>query len=351
MTGMNMDRFEKRQESVSANSGMDFADIPKLVVQAGAMVRLVGDFESVWEHFVTLPSGMRPFYCEGPDGDCPLCSAANELCYSEDEKTQEIGKQMRAKEKFYFNCLDRSPVGKSWHQSNKKAKILSQSPKANSIGSMLFRAIGKVCEMLKAQGRPTDPNGYDICLSKEGSGFNTKYGAQFTGITDPLTDEEKAYDLWPLADLARITPRAEREVAANTLLGRSEISSTSSESSQVDPSKATATSPTHAQTAQTQQDPPFQTGPAPASAPTSQPAPASAKPVASDPDHKKPLKLTLNAQKSQYQNTLPTDDADPASTMVVPCPSCGVDIQISLEDSRDMQCHSCKEIISHPNNG
>ena len=343
MTGMNMERFAQRQEAANANSGMDFSDIPKVVVAQGQMVRLVGDFESVWEHFATLPTGQRPFYCDGPESDCPLCAVANEMTFSEDEGRQKQGKELKAKEKFYFNCLDRSPVGKAWHESQKKCKVLAQSAKAMNIGVMLFRGIGKVCDMLKQQGKNPDPNGYDICLSKEGSGFTTKYGAQFTGMSDPLTPEEDAYEKWPLKDLSKISPHSEREVAANTLMGRSAPAPKRDDA--VDPAKAGAVGPTQAAQPEVVNE---SVDPGPAVAPVTQAAPVTAAPVQGDPEHAKPIKLKMPEQKSEYQDTTPKDGADPAIHMTVPCSKCGERMQFSMEDERDMKCHRCETVYSHP---
>lgn len=64
-SGMNMDRFHGRHDAVSSNSGMEFGDIPKLIVSNGLLIRLIGDFASVYEHFIETPNGLRPYYCEG----------------------------------------------------------------------------------------------------------------------------------------------------------------------------------------------------------------------------------------------------------------------------------------------
>lgn len=333
-SGMNMNRFKERHEAVSANSGAEFSDIPRVVVSNGTVVRLVGDFASIWEHFVTLDSGPRPFYCEGPESDCPLCAAANQLSYSDDPKQQELGMSVRAKERFYFNVIDRSPTGRSWHAANKKLKILSQSEKSLNIGSMLFKAIGDVVNMRQQQGQPDDPNGYDILLQKSGSGVKTRYGAQFTGAIEPLSAEEKDYERWPLESLAKVTPRSERETAAAALLGRPV-----QQNAQAKPTSFAARGPVQ----QPQSAPRPQQGPRPASAPSAaQPAPRPAQPA--------PAKLQPK-QQSEFQDTTPIDGYDDSTHILVPCSNCNADMLISMEDSRDLKCHSCGTIFDHPNKG
>jgi len=311
MSGMNMSRFAERHSSVSANSGAEFGEINRIVVQNGLLIRLIGDFASVWEHFVSLEGSFRPYYCEGPDSDCPLCTAANELSFSDDKEQQDIGRNIRAKERFYFNALDRSPAGKAWHEQNGKTKLLAQSEKSSSIGSMLFKAIGDVVRMRQQQGQDPDPNGFDLLLQKTGTGVKTKYGAQFTGDVSALTEQELAYEQYPLDTIARVTPRSERDAAAAAVLGK----------------PAPAVEPV---------EPPAAPAPAPALAPAPAPAPAAA-----------PAKLNIKPQ-SEHQDTTPKPDADMSTTMTVPCSNCNADMQFSMEDSRDLKCHNCGTVYSHP---
>jgi ribosomal protein S27E len=355
---MDMGRFKERHEAVQANSGAEYADIPRIVVTNGAIVRIVGDFASVWEHFINLEKGSRPFYCEGPESDCPLCAAANQLSYSDDKDQQELGTNSRAKEKFYFNALDRSPTGRAWHESNKKMKILSQSEKSMSVGSMLFKAIGDVVSMRTQQGQPDDPNGYDILLQKSGTGMKTRYGAQFTGSTNPLTEDEVSYDRWPLENLAKVSPRGERETAAAFLLGRTAPAQGQQAQSQAKPNAYAARGPVAPpQQAAPQQAAPQQaaarpqTGPRPASAPVkpvAAPAAAPARPAA---PQAAPAKLVIPQKPSEHQDTTPRDGYDESNHILVPCSNCNNDMLIAMEDQRDLKCHSCGTIYDHPNKG
>jgi ribosomal protein S27E len=329
MTGMNMDRFAERHSSISANSGGDFGDIERVVVQNGLLVRLVGDFASVWEHFCQIDGGYRPFYCDGPDSDCPLCTAANKLSFSDNSDDQKLGRDIRAKERFYFNAIDRTPTGKAWHEQNRKTRLLTQSEKSSSIGSMLFKAIGDVVRMRTQQGQNPDPNSFDILLQKTGSGVKTKYGAQFTGDVTALTDDELAYENYKLDALAKITPRAERDAAASKMMGE-DVQETAEVSTGIPdfdplppqlldpPRPSTSTGATHSN------------APGPAVAPSGG-----------------AQKLDLKP-KSEHQDTTPTPDADPSTTMTVPCSNCNADMQFSMEDGRDIKCHECGTVYSHP---
>lgn len=322
MTGMNMDRFAERHSSVSANSGGDFGDIERIVVQNGLIIRLVGDFASVWEHFCQIDGGFRPFYCEGPDSDCPLCTTANKLSFSDNADDQRIGKDIRAKERFYFNAIDRTPTGKAWHEQNRKTRLLTQSEKSSSIGSMLFKAIGDVVRMRQQQGQNPDPNSFDILLQKTGSGVKTKYGAQFTGDVAALTDGELAYENYEIDRLAKVSPRAERDAAASKMMGE-DVQEVREVTTAVPVSDHTDTPP------KPMPNPGF-TSPGPAVAPK-----------------KEVQKLNIKP-KSEHQDTTPMDDADPSSTMTVPCSNCNADMQFSMEDDRDLKCHSCGTVYSHP---
>lgn len=343
MSGMDMNRLRQQHERVEANSGQDFGDIPKLVVTNGMSIRLIGDYESSWEHFAKGTGGLRPFYCEGPDSDCPLCAAVSQLSVSEDKDQQTLAGEIKAKEKFYFNALDRSPVGRQEHANTKKAKLLVQSARANNIGSMLFRGIADVCAMRESQGQPSDPNGYDIVLSKKGSGIKTEYGAQFSGMTDPLTDEEMAYELVPLKQIARVSKREELQVAADIALGRVGQSAPAQQSQPASTTAATATGPVQAsQAARPQQAATVAQQPAAAPAgPQPAVAPNTAQPAA------RKLNIRPKAEQPQHQTT---EQKEGDSIIEVPCSAdgCGITMFIDMDDTRDIKCHNCGAVYDHP---
>ena len=340
MSGMDMGRMKRQHQQVKENSGQDFGDIPKLIVAHGLAIRLIGDYDSVWEHFAKGPGGLRPFYCEGPDSDCPLCAAVSELSVSEDSDQQKLAGEIKAKEKFYFNALDRTPAGKQQHEADKRAKLLVQTAKSNNIGSMLFRAIGEVCAMRESQGQPSDPNLYDIILAKEGSGMKTSYGAQFSGMVDELTEEEKAYAMVPLKSLTKVSKREELAAAADIAMGRPPRAvAPSGQQEQADNSTtaATAAGPVQAQ-------PPAQVQPAPAPQPAVAPNSTASVPAEA------PKKLVIKPKQSEYQDTTSRDGDN---IMQVPCSAdgCGVDMFIDMDDERDLKCHACGCVYTHPAKG
>lgn len=320
MSGMNMDRFHRKYDEVAANSGLEFADVPRVTVSNGTIVRLIGDFECIWEHFITTDKGQRPYYCGGPETDCPACQAVAKLSYESDGSKQELATASKAKEKFYFNCLDRSPAGRVWHQQNKKTQLLSQNQKGASIGSMLFQSIANIAKMRKQQGQPEDPNTYDVMLQKTGSGMQTKYSAQFTGAVEPLTAEELAYEQFPLSQIAKQSTRSDLEAAAAFLIGQQP------QQQQTDPSKFQAAGPVQQAKQQVQ------------SRPASAPPPAT-----------QPVKQAMKLQaKSEYQDTRPRD-VDMKDYMLVPCSNCNAEMLIGMNDQRDLKCHSCQTVYTHPN--
>lgn len=381
---MDMNRFNQRQEAVAANAGFEFGDLPKVVVAQGAIIRLVGDFDNVWEHFVEMPTGKRPYYCGGPAEECPLCAAAAQLCISEDKQKQAVGKDIKAKERYYFNVLDRSPTGRLWHAKEKKTKLLSQNEKGNSIGSQLFQAIGAIVAMRRQQGQNEDPNTFDIMLSKTGTSMSTKYGAQFTGAIDPLTEEELAYQHWPLDQIAKQSPHAEREVIARFLLGEgpppekktdnsAEVregdipfdNPTASAGVAKGPVQVAAQATTAARTtAAPVAAPPPAKPPGQAMKPiaqpmsqriATQPPPVATKTVVAPPPpmaaKPAPAKLVVKPQVSEYQDTKLREGVDMSTNMTVPCSECSAEMMINMEDQRDLKCHACGKVYLHPNKG
>lgn len=326
---MDMGAFDERQSS--AGGGVDFGNIPKMVISNGITGRLVGNFASVHEHWVDTPQGPRPFFCEGPESDCPICAAASELAMSDREEDQKLAKKIKAKERFYFNALDRSPAGRAWHEQNKKTKVLTQSEKALSVGVMVFKAIGAVVKMRQQQGADHDPNTFDMMFTKTGSGMNTEYSVQFTGGVDPLTEEEAAYEMWPLDQLSKVSPRADRQKIADMIMGRESSGQETQQEAADDfnPQNYGAPNPAAA---------PPAAAPPPAAPPGQTPPPA----------EKKKLQLKT---RDEYQNTKPPqnpNDIDASTQMVVPCSNCGADMLIDMEDDRDIKCHNCGTTYDHP---
>lgn len=341
---MNMDEFERAQTEAASNSGGEWANIPKLVTEHGKMIRLVGSFKKAWEHFVNLPAGARPYLCGGPESDCPICAAVARLATSENPVHQKLAKEVKAKERFYFNVLDRTPAGRVAHANSKTCMLLAQNAKGNSIGTQLFRAFGGVVAMRQQMGQNKDPNTFDMMLTKEGSGVNTKYGAQYNGMAEPLTAEELQYKRWPLEEIARLAKPADLQAAAEMILTGSVRVSDDGEQPQTNPSKPTASGPLQrartiapppAQPPRTQQSQQRIAMPAPQMPPPAQQQPA-------------PARLQIKPQQTeQYQSTAPRqiNESDDVTTN---CTECGADMIISMSDTRDLKCHACGKIYEHP---
>lgn len=332
MGNMDMGRLHQQHGQISASSRTDFGELEKLVVQNGQQVRLIGDFDDNWEHFVKTANGSRPYYCGGPDSDCPLCQAVAKLAYSDDEEKQKLAKEIKARQRFYFNVIDRTPAGADWHSKNKKAKLLVQNQKANNIGSQLFQAIAAVCQTRRQLGQPDDPNTYDILLQKSGSGFNTTYGAQYTGNDDPLTDDEMAYELNALDQISKISTQSELQTVADYVLGLG--GSPNQPDTSFDPSKYDAQPP---QGVGMQQGAP----PAVAPPPAMPPQQVAQQPAAQQP----PVALT---PQQQYQDTTPVDNYDQKRCVMVPCSNCQAQMMIDLEDVTSLKCHNCGTVYAHP---
>lgn len=334
--GMDMSAFGALTERLS-NQSTQFADIPKLVWANGATIRIVGNFKSTWQHFVAR----RPYQCAGPNSDsCPICKAVVQLALSDDEAQQKISNDCKAAEVFFFNVLDRSPAGYAYHSSTRSCYVLSKNKGGFGVGPMPVKAFGEIVAMRKQQGQSIDPNTYDIQLLKSGSGFLTKYHAQFTGNTTPLTDEELSYTRHPIELLAEPSPLDELQAAAAKMLA-----------GEVAPDNVDFNIEQLQKSAQAKV-----AGPRPPSQPPQvkmAPAtmqPPAAKPQAAQAPQPQKAKLNLTA-KSQNQDTTPGRDVDMTTHMEVPCSKCNANMLFDTQDSRDLECHNCHEVYDNPCNG
>lgn len=335
--GMDMDSFNEAYKRSQENSGVTFGEIEKLLVRNGLIVRLIGTYAVAWEHFLQTAKGSRPVYCVGPNVDdgCRACALIAQWGMSDDPNLQDQAKDQRAREKFYFNVLDRSAEGAKWHQENKRSKLLVQNDKGMNIGPQLLQAIGAISQMRKDQGKPNDPNMYDIAFQKTGTKMSTKYGALPTGDEEPLTEEELGYELYDLSQLTQHTSQVDVDAIITYLTSSpSERSEQSSKSVSFNPQEMQAQAQAQA---------------APAAAPVAAPAAAVAPvaqavaaPVAAPEAASPPPDATV------YADTSPTDDYDPKSHYQVPCGECGKQMQISLTDHTDLKCHGCDKIYQHP---
>lgn len=343
---MDMDYFDDAYKRSMEHSGVNFGDVTRLVVRNGLTVRLIGTMAHAWEHFVETAKGKRPVYCQGPESECPICELVATWSMSDDESVQAKASDMKAKERFYFNALDRSTQGRAYHNQTRKSYLLTQSDKSMNVGAQLLQAIGAICAMRKEQGKPNDPNGFDIMLTKTGAGMQTKYGANFTGDTDELTEDELSYELYDLKRLAALTPQADVEAMAAYL--RSGPAERAQAAGGFDTNKPRKTEDPKqvARAAMGSAAPPAASPPPAKPAASMRPAaaPAPARPAA-------PAAPPPQEPEADYADTAPSDDFDPTSAYQVPCGDCGVNMQISFTDTRDLKCHGCGKIYGSPNGG
>ncbi len=355
MNGMDMGAFDDAYQRSLENAGITFGDVDRLVIRNELTARLVGTMASVWEHFAETAKGVRPFYCQGPSNECEMCALAAQWGMSDDVTLQEQAKDIKAKERYYFNVLDRSVAGRALHVEKKHTLLLSQNEKGLNVGSMVLQAIGSVVNMRKSQGQPADPNGFDLQFTKTGKGFQTRYGANFTGNVDPLTPEEVAYEMYDLGPITALSPVV--DIAAAVAYMKSspaDRAAVSAESTSFDTSKmqaagdpaqaareAMANTPSTTEAVQPAAVPiepaaqPVQPAqPAAALVQPAQPAAVPAQPV--------------TAPVTQYASTIQTPDVNTSTHYQVPCSDCGVQMWISMTDTRDLQCHGCQKVYSHP---
>jgi ribosomal protein S27E len=225
---------------------------------------------------------------------------------------------------------------------------------------MILQKIGQVCQMRKEQGKPNDPNCFDLMFSKSGTSRQTQYGVNFTGDETPLTAEELAYELNDLDVLTQLTTTADVEAIVG-YLGASpdEQAAMASESTSFDPQKLSqkadpAQAAKEAMGATTVQghptDPnPFPAQQAAASPPTAAPAPAVPPGQTAESAPVAPQTAAPAPPQEDYADTTPQEGFDAKKFYQVPCGDCGKLMQISMgDDTRDMKCHGCGKIYSHP---
>lgn len=362
--GFDVDRFDDAyKESMENSSFVKIDQDQKLVVRANHTIRIVGDFASNFEHFVLLPTGKsRPIYCGGPKSDCPLCALIRDWSILE-SPTEELKKtidSLRARERFYFNVLDRSEEGKRWHHSNRKMKLLCTNERGINVGTMILQAFGGVCRMLKDQGQDNNPETFDIYISRTGAKFNTKYTANFTGNREPLTSEELEYEPIDVNGLAKFTPQSEVETIVEYLSktvnsGETNVLEVNKTTGIPQPSSFRAPAlpqpPPAIQQPRQQQSPiippPSQPIVAqqqvlqPPQPPGVAPAISSVSPPPSAP------KLTLPKQQFSQKNK-PTADFDDSKGFQVPCAECGSTLQILQNDIENITCWNCGKVFSSP---
>ena len=334
---MDMDRFTETCNSVASGQ---FTNVDRAVIsEEGLYIRVRGDFVERWEHFVEVAPDKphRPVYCDGPASDCRLCKFAVDLIASDSSADRKRGDDAVAKRKFYFNVLDRSPAGKQWHAANKKTKVLSQNVKGNNVGTMVLQEMGAVCKMRKAQGQPNDPNGFDMFLSKTGKQLTTKYKAQFSGNTEPLTAEELAYELIDLKALSAITEADYIAKVINYYRTGAPVSDDGA--ADFNPAQYER----QAQHAQAQHHGQTLTAPPQQQVTTLPPPPPQQASAA-----KEPPALDLTAGDVEYADTKVVDPFNKETHVRLPCSSCQAPMQMTKGELRLIKCHNCGTIFKSP---
>ena len=106
--------LEKGEQLDAVGGDTQFETPEKLLVTDGLLVRFVGGWESSWEHFIKTPDYPRgrPYYCEGPKSDCPICALGAEMRRSEEKEQQAGGRTLGAREVIQHCALERTPAGR-----------------------------------------------------------------------------------------------------------------------------------------------------------------------------------------------------------------------------------------------
>lgn len=339
---MDLAQFKTVQKRLEEQAS--FNAYEKLVIGAWQQARLF-DFATNHEHFIPIvdpekPNAARPFYCGGPKSGCKVCRTSTQQRADGDPKKKDWGERIKAKERFYFECLDRSPEGRKSHAESKHTKLLSQSKNSSSVGPMIFTAVGDVVSMLEKQNNDpnwANPANFDVIITKQGKDLTTKYSVGYSGDRTPLTPEELAYQHYDLKEVTKLTPTKVMDSIALVMevcrpLQSSEIPGANAGDTSFNPATLQqAQQPTQQgqpQPLQQQQMHTLTQTSAPATAPQQQAAPQA------------------QFNDVNFQDTKVAEPFDPAKQVRVPCANCQSTMQVTIGDTRQPKCWNCGRVFA-----
>lgn len=119
-----------------------------------------------------------------PKRPCPVCQRAQALQGSRSTRDQELGKKLIAKRRHYANVIDR--------------KNEEKGPQVAAFPKTVYEALLAIRDDDAAGGNFTDPSdkGFDIVITKTGTGLSTQYKVAAARDGSPLCEEAKQADDW-----------------------------------------------------------------------------------------------------------------------------------------------------------
>jgi hypothetical protein len=146
-----------------------------------------------------------------------LARLAKVLLDSNKESEKKIGRDIKGNRRYYAQAWEGTPVSENKFKWSKLK--LASLPKTGAQ---------EVLKILKNQQKLNQPlatdveKGQSILVSREGTGFNTKYSAERSGVQENLNEirpdwEDELYDdVYAVLDLRIYTPEEQKRIAQFT---------------------------------------------------------------------------------------------------------------------------------------
>lgn len=144
----------------------------------------------IFQHYVEIPGKEQgqSVVCVAvhaePKRPCPVCQRAQALQASRSSRDQELGKKLVAKRRHYANVIDRRNEEKG--------------PQVVAFPKTVYELLLAIRDDDSAGGNFTDPGpkGFDITITKTGSGLSTSYKVAAARDCTPLCEDAAQAEEW-----------------------------------------------------------------------------------------------------------------------------------------------------------
>lgn len=184
-----MEAAHEEKADLEAGGGADFLKLK----QGRNVVRILpppqgkrSPFRTVYQHFISLPSGPAVFVCPRLEArqHCPACAKAESLRGSTNPEDQRLAGELYARRRVFANAIDRSEP--------------ESGPKVLAFGKLVHEQLVALREDEDAGGEYTHPiHGFDIIIERTGSTKNdTKYSVRPWRWASQLHDDAAVMQDW-----------------------------------------------------------------------------------------------------------------------------------------------------------
>jgi hypothetical protein len=170
-------------------------------------------FKKVWQHFIKLPGMERgvSFACPRKHSRryCPSCVKASELRKSGSKLDRDVAGELTASYRVYANAIHRLGGGNA------------SGPHTLAFGKSIHEQLNDL-KRSKHGGNFSHPiNGYDIIVTRKGTGLNTEYKVDASREDSQLSESVEQMNDWITGqnDLSHYAIAPEREELESMLTG------------------------------------------------------------------------------------------------------------------------------------